>query len=143
MSRRKGRILAFQALYSWDVGGVPAETLTSFSWVENNESSVIDEETKTFATLLITGTLNHIEDIDSSIKAHLSGKWEFSRLDRVALAILRLSVYSLLYQKDMPPTIVMDEAVSIAKEYGSDDSYKFINAILDSINKTSDSAKEV
>lgn len=137
MSRRKGRILAFQALYSWDVGGVPKETLTTFAWAINVDNPVLEEDTRTFATLLINGTLEHIEEIDNQIKKHLSAKWDFSRLDHVALAILRMSIYSLLYQKDMPVTVVMDEAISIAKEFGSDDSYKFINGILDSIKKDS------
>ena len=142
MSRRKGRILAFQALYSWDVGGVPQETLNTFAWAVNVDNPVIDEETRAFATLLINGTLEHIEEIDGLIKSHLSAKWDFSRLDHVALAILRMSVYSLLCQKDMPVNIVMDEAISIAKEFGSDDSYKFINGILDSIKKDSGALKE-
>ena len=135
MSRRKGRILAFQALYSWDVGGVAKETLTTFAWAVNADNPVMDEDTRTFATLLINGTLEHIEEIDSQIKSHLSAKWDFSRLDHVALAILRMSIYSILFQKDMPITVIMDEAISIAKEFGSDDSYKFINGMLDSIKK--------
>ncbi|MDE6774541.1 MAG: N utilization substance protein B, partial [Treponemataceae bacterium] len=66
---------------------------------------------------------------------HLSG-WEFDRVNKVSLAILRMSVYALLYQRDVPASIVIDEAVSIAKDYGQDDSYKFINAVLDNIRKT-------
>ena len=117
MSRRKGRILAFQALYSWDVGGVPQETLNTFAWAVNVDNPVIDEETRAFATLLINGTLEHIEEIDGLIKSHLSAKWDFSRLDHVALAILRMSVYSLLYTKDVEPSIVIDEAIDIAKNF--------------------------
>ena len=142
MSRRKGRVLAFQALYSWDVGGIPKDSLMSFSWAEAQGKSGIDENTKTFAAFIIAGTLEHIEEIDKHIKANLSKNWDFSRLDRVALAILRMSVYSLLFQNDIPPTIVMDEAVGIAKEFGSDDSYKFINAMLDSVSKNPRSVKE-
>lgn len=142
MSRRKGRILAFQALYSWDVGGVSRESLTSFAWAVNVDNPIIDEGTRVFATLLIDGTLEHIEEVDSQIKSHISEKWDFSRLDRVALAILRLSIYSILYQKDIPHSVVFDEAITIAKEYGSDDAYKFINAILDSVKKDSETVKE-
>ena len=142
MSRRKGRILAFQALYSWDVGGVPRESLTSFAWAVNVDNPIIDEGTRVFATLLIDGTLEHIEEVDSQIKSHISEKWDFSRLDRVALAILRLSIYSILYQKDIPHSVVFDEAITIAKEYGSDDAYKFINAILDSVKKDAETVKE-
>ena len=51
------------------------------------------------------------------------------------MAILRISVYPLIYQKDIHPTIVINEAVDISKEFGSDDSYKFINAVLDNVRK--------
>jgi N utilization substance protein B len=142
LSRRKGRILAFQALYSWDVGGVPADQLVDFTWTENENGESADSESKTFARLLITGAIEHIEEIDSQIKAHLSAKWDFDRLNRVTLAILRMSVYSLLFQKDMPSTIVIDEAIDIAKEYGPDDSFKFINALLDTISKGSGTVQE-
>jgi transcription antitermination protein NusB len=135
VSRRKGRILAFQALYSWDVGNVPLEDLTRFVWTENEKGETADSESKDFARLLIVGAMEHINDIDDQIKLHLSDNWDFDRLNRVTLAILRMSVYSLLFQKDMPATIVIDEAIDIAKEYGPDDSFKFINALLDTIKK--------
>jgi N utilization substance protein B len=57
------------------------------------------------------------------------------RINKVALSVMRMSVYSLLYQKDTHASIVIDEAVGIAKEYGAEDSFKFINAVLDKINK--------
>lgn len=142
MSRRKGRILAFQALYSWDVGGVPADQLVNFTWTENENGESADSESKTFARLLINGAIEHMDEIDSKIKAHLSAKWDFDRLNKVTLAILRMSVYSLLFQKDMPSTIVIDEAIDIAKEYGPDDSFKFINALLDTISKGSGTVQE-
>lgn len=154
MSRRKGRILAFQALYSYDVGGVNLDDLLKLEWTENDWDSEeksedvvsealeikepvdhADSETEDYARILIAGTINHIEEVDGSIKAHLSAKWDFSRVNKVSLAILRMSVYSLLFQKDLHPTIVIDEAIDIAKQYGTDDSFKFINAVLDSIRK--------
>lgn len=136
MSRRKGRILAFQALYSYDVGAMSLERMLEFSWIEGEGSAgKFSEEECTFARLLIVGTVEHIDEIDSYIKKYLSTNWDFSRISRVSLAILRLSSYSLLYQKDMKPSIVIDEAIDIAKEYGQDDSFKFINAILDKISK--------
>ena len=73
--------------------------------------------------------------IDEIIKSHLSAKWSLERINKVALAVIRMSVYALLYQKDVPAVIVIDEAVEIVKEYGIDDSHKFTNAILDNINK--------
>ena len=134
MSRRKGRILAFQALYSYDVGGESLEQLLKLEWAELKESEK-DADTVDFARILISGTINHIEEVDGVIKAHLTQNWEFSRVNKVSLAILRISSYSLLFQPEIHPTMVIDEAIDIAREYGSDDSYKFINAVLDHIRK--------
>jgi N utilization substance protein B len=142
LSRRKGRVLAFQALYSHDVGGVSVEELLKLEWAgkddESESAESVDmsrETTFTFARLLISGTIEHLDEIDALIKKHLSGKWEFDRVNKVSLSILEISVFSLLYQKDTAPTIVIDEAIDIAKEYGADDAFKFINAVLDSIRK--------
>lgn len=83
--------------------------------------------------MLFLGTLEHLERIDSLIEKNLAQTWKFDRLNRVALAILRESAYSILCQEDPAPAIVIDEAIKIAKEYGAYDEYKFINAVLDNI----------
>jgi len=138
-SRRKGRILAFQALYSWDVqygskGDLPIpEELLNFSWVQYGGSS-LREDIKTFSSLLVIGTIENISAIDEMIQKHLIN-WELKRLNRVDLAVLRISVYTLMFQKDMPPSIVIDEAIGISKEFGADDSFRFINGVLDNVRK--------
>jgi N utilization substance protein B len=134
MSRRKARILAFQALYSFDVGKMNSEQLVSLSWVESKSLEKLSESSNLYTRLLIAGTLENLEEIDESISKNLTN-WDFDRLNRVDLAILRISAYALLYQKDLHPSIVIDEAVQIAKEFGSEDSFKFINAVLDNIQK--------
>ena len=142
MARRKGRILAFQALFSWDMGNKDVASLMDFPWVHAfgqegegaGEVSAQPKESETFARLLVAGTIEHIEEIDALIRSHLDS-WEFQRINKVDLAILRISVYPLLYQKDLHPSIVINEAVDISKEYGSDDSFKFVNAVLDNIKK--------
>ena len=58
----------------------------------------------------------------------------------MTLAVLRMSVFAILYQKDLNPTIVIDEAIGISKDFGTDDSFKFINAILDTIRKEEEKA---
>ena len=138
MSRRKGRISAFQGLYSWNVGGLSKDDILSLSWTDSDgDKEPLDEETSLFAKHLIAGAIENAETIDGLIKSHLSG-WDFDRVNKVSLAILRMSVYSLLFQKDVPGTIVIDEAIDIAKEYGPDDSFKFVNAVLDNIRKETD-----
>jgi N utilization substance protein B len=140
VSRRKGRILAFQALYSYDVGGVPLDELLKLEWAEAAETE--PGESTDFARMIIAGTINHLEQVDESIRNHLSGSWTFDRINKVTLAILRMSIYSLIFQPDIHPTIVIDEAIDIAKEFGSDDSFKFINAVLDTIRKELDVKKD-
>jgi N utilization substance protein B len=145
-SRRKGRILAFQALYSWEVnnsaraGASPvkpaiADELLNFSWLENGKRAAMEEDISGFSRILVVGTIENIGDIDKMIRRHLEN-WDFSRLNRVDLAILRMSAYTLMYQSDMAPSIVINEAIGIAKEFGTDDSYRFINGVLDSIRRT-------
>jgi N utilization substance protein B len=69
------------------------------------------------------------------IRKHLQN-WDFSRLNKVDLAVLRISVYALMYQPDTAPSIIINEAIGISKEFGTDDSYRFINGVLDGIRKS-------
>lgn len=164
MSRRISRILAFQALYSWEVAGVDVDDLISFSWLERDvfDASEVGEDSSEevkyclqekqmnqfeklepvkkqevfdYARILVKGTVENINQIDEIIKKHLSSKWKIERINKVALAVIRMSVYSLLYQKDIDPKITIDEAVEIVKDYGEDETHKFTNAILDHIRK--------
>lgn len=142
MSRRKSRILAFQALFSWEVSESSLEDLLTFSW-NYKDSNVLEQapalesevakDEKLFASLLVSGTINNITEIDKLITEHLTDNWSFDRINKVALAILRVSIYELKFQPDSVAKIVIDEAVNIAKQFGADDSYKFINAILDKL----------
>ncbi len=133
--RRIGRTIAFQTLYRHDMTGEGQDTLLDFSWVdEERVGGIAEEEARAFATLLIVGALENLPDIDERIRENLHN-WDFSRLARVDLAILRMSVYALLYQPDIPPSVTIDEAVDIAKDFGTDDSYKFVNGVLDAIRK--------
>lgn len=149
MSRRNGRVIAFQALYSWDVSKASLEDLLTFTWLQKDaelhseepaaEPTESAKEERTFASLIIAGTIEHIEEIDKLIESHLSASWSMERINKVTLAILRISIYEMKFQNFAQPGIVIDEAVNIAKHYGADDSYKFINAILDKIGKNENS----
>ena len=84
--------------------------------------------------MLVSGTIEHIAEVDEMIKKHIIN-WDFERLNKVDLAVLRISTYPLMFQKDIHPSIIIDEAIDIVKEFGTDDSFKFVNAVLDSIRK--------
>ena len=134
-SRRKGRILAFQALYFWESNKVPVEELSCFAWLDEKKIESLNEDTAVFSRILIAGTIENIKEIDAIIKNHLEN-WDIKRVNRVDLAILRMSVFTLKYQNEISPSIVIDEAIGICREYGADDSFKFVNGVLDSIRVT-------
>jgi N utilization substance protein B len=145
-SRRKGRILAFQALYSWEAAspageGTPGpeleekpgrlQELLEFPWLE----AVPEPGIRDFSRRLIRGTIENINEVDAMIRSHLNN-WDLSRLNRVDLAVLRISAYALMYpQDDVPPPIVIAEAIGICMEYSADDSFRFVNGVLDSIRR--------
>ena len=132
MARRKSRILAFQALYAWDSGSTDEQTLLDFSWASASQLERMGEDGKAFARLIISGTLEHLPQIDEMISRHLVN-WEIGRLNKVDLAVLRMSVYSLMFQKDIPASIVIDEAVDISREFGADEAYRFVNGVLGAV----------
>lgn len=133
--------MAFQALYAWEASQAPIGDITTFRWIAEDTLARMRIEDLSFTRLLIAGTIENLSAIDDKIKAHLKN-WDFSRLKRVDLAILRISVYSLIYQTDIPPSVIIEEAVKICIEYGADDSFRFINGILDAIRKSLSAAPE-
>lgn len=129
VSRRKGRRLAVQALYSWDVGNVPVSELVRFSWIDTT-----DEDDLSFPRLLVQGTVQERETVDALVSGQLE-HWDIDRLARVDLAILRIGVYSLRFQPDIPAHVTIDEAVELAKEMSTDEAFRFINGVLDGVRK--------
>lgn len=128
-----------QALFSWDISQTPLEQLLEFGWIDagsddTDEKRVQREATIAFARLLVAGTVDRIEDVDRMIEQHLH-HWKLERLAKVDLAILRLGTYSLAYQADIPASVTIDEAIHLAREFGSDESYRFVNGVLDAIRK--------
>lgn len=127
-SRREARILAVQALYSWDVTASSTEELLGFRWRKDEWS----EKDLIYPSILVRGTIEEIGEVDETIRRHLTG-WSFERLQLVDRAILRVTTYELLYQKEIPASVAINEAVEIAKDYSSDDAFRFVNGVLDGI----------
>lgn len=80
------------------------------------------------------GVAENIENLDEII-ANCSIKWKTERISRVCMSILRLAVYELLYMKDIPEEVTVNEAVELAKKYDTDDSYTFVNGVLGAVIK--------
>ena len=133
-ARHDGRIIAFQTLYRYELTGAPLPELLDFSWMGEERQQNADVSSTAFASLLISGCVASLPAVDEVIRTHLE-HWDFDRVGRVDLSALRLGVYCLLYQADIPREVTIDESVSIAKQFGSDESYRFVNGVLDGVNK--------
>ncbi|KGE73718.1 transcription antitermination factor NusB [Spirochaeta lutea] len=132
ISRRKSRILAFQTLYEWEITRTSLDELLKFSWIEQREK--YSDSDLFFPRLLVQGVLENMNAIDALISGQLDN-WPFSRVNKVDLSILRLGVYELTFNQETPVSVAIDEAVEIAREYGVEESYRFVNGVLDGIAK--------
>lgn len=128
--RRKAREYALQGLYMHEISGTPIEDLVKIGWAE----TPIPDSIREFAVTLIEGTIRHISEIDEIINIH-SKNWKFERLSAVDKSILRLSIFALLYLKDIPPAVSINEGIELGKIYGGESSGQFINGILDAVRK--------
>ncbi len=125
-ARRRGRELALQALYQIEVSGDSAGALRAF--LEHAEAS---DRAKEFAAALVAGAREQQERIDQLI-ADASEHWRFERLSRVDLNVLRIATYELV-TRGAPTSVILDEAIEIARRFGSEESATFVNGILDQI----------
>jgi N utilization substance protein B len=134
--RRKGREYALQVLFGTDVtAAAPAEGaqwergMAEF-WAQRRATP----EVRAFAEALIRGVAQHRASIDALVTRHAT-HWSMDRMATVDRNVLRLAVYELLHALDVPERVVLNEAIEIAKKYGTDESGAFVNGILDHIVK--------
>lgn len=135
-SRRQARVIVLSGLYQMDVGNTPLDVILRLDWVERD----FPADLKEFIRDLIRGTAEHLPEIDELIRKY-SIHWSSDRISPVDKAILRFSIYSLLYRKDIPAKVAIDEAIEISKSFSTEKSYQFINGVLDGI-KNKEAGKE-
>ena len=115
--RRDGRVAAMQYLYAWSIN--PPEHLAQdldyfFANLEQPRGHYA------YAEEVIQGVILHLEDIDTRIKA-LAQNWEFSRIARIDLAILRVAIFEMIHRKDIPPVVSINEAIDLSKQFSNAD----------------------
>ena len=125
MKRRLAREKALQALFQIDMSGIePAVALENVLEEE--------EEADDFLRELVIGATANLQEIDKEIGKYLE-RWTIDRLAKVDLNILRIGAYEIMFNEKVPPNVVINEAVEIAKRFGDDQSGKFVNGILSKI----------
>lgn len=130
--RTKARECALKILYMMDITSELPEKCIEIFW-QNHE--IPEKEVKAFADSLVLGLWKNKEMIDKLITAHTTN-WQLKRMAVIDRNILRFATYELLFMEDIPPKVSINEAIDIAKKYGDNDSGKFVNGVLDKINKT-------
>jgi len=129
--RRKARGLVLECLYAWEVGQEPAEKVLE----DVLSRSPADEETREFAARLFRTACEHAPTLDAAI-IKAAENWDLKRMAVLDRNLLRLAAAELFYlQEEVPPKVAINEAIEIAKRYGSEDSPRFVNGILDRILK--------
>ena len=129
-TRRKARECALQMLFAADAAKTLPGVLTSNYWKELGEPDT-DEATREFANNLAVGTLREIEKTDETIRTRAE-HWRIERMAIVDRNVLRLAVYEFLFT-DTPHTVVINEALEIARRFSTFEATQFINGILDAV----------
>jgi len=129
-ARRKARELALQMLFQFDMAGnAPDMIVSTFEDFQKSKAN-----TREFAEKIFRGTVTHIQEIDDMIQAQ-ADNWRLSRMAVVDRNIIRMSIYEFMHETDTPKLVIIDEAIEIAKKFGTQKSSQFINGILDGILK--------
>jgi transcription antitermination factor NusB len=128
--RRKAREFAVQMLYAVDLNPDPPQECIDTFWELNHARP----DVVAYATELVRGTIRKKKEIDRFISTH-SSHWKIDRMPVTDRNILRLATYELLEEASVPSKVVINEAIELAKKFGTTDSATFVNGVLDSIHQ--------
>ena len=128
-TRHHARMAVVSLLYAFDLGNGNIAEHTD----EILEEKKIRNKQRDFALALYEGVMQNLEPVDKAIIAHLK-EWDFERLGSIERATLRLACYEILFG-ELDSSVVINEAVEITKAFGTEQSPKFINGVLDAISK--------
>lgn len=124
--RRRGRELALQLLYQRELAGGEVDALAASS----SDLQEVPPAAREFASALLRGVIAHLAEIDRELTGQ-ADNWRLERMAAVDRNILRLAMFELLHEPDTPVSVVIDEAIELAKRYGSERSSQFVNGVLD------------
>lgn len=135
MKRRLAREIAVQSLYQIEMNGVSGESAVDSviedARGENEVGTEVSELSSidAFTRALVEGVETNKEKIDQALADYLTG-WQVDRLSRVDRQILRLAAYEIMFSEDVPPKVAINEAIEVAKHFGTEESGKFVNGVL-------------
>jgi N utilization substance protein B len=146
MRRRLAREIALQSLYQMQMNEVTASEAIAMAIHEaenDNESALMLQNEKIepkYIEELVVGTEQHKKLIDELLVEYLKG-WQIDRLSKVDKEVLRLAAYEMIFRDDVPPKVVVNEAIELSKHFGTEESGKFVNGVLGKMIKELDDIK--
>ena len=136
-ARHSGREAALQMLFQIEASEVTAEQAIRLFW----RSFEADPEGRPYAEFLVRGVCDNLEAVDKQIVA-ASAHWRIERMARVDRNILRLGTWELMHQHDVPKAVILDEAIELAKAYGTEESGAFVNGVLNKVAELTSHGRE-
>ncbi len=129
-NRHLARTIVLQSLYEWDFNQRQKEptAILKFNWKE----FAPEFEDGNFSTNLISGVVTHLDEIDKLITKY-APQWPLEQITTVDRNVLRMGIYELKYDQEIPPKVAINEAIELAKTFGGESSGKFVNGVLGSI----------
>jgi len=128
--RRRARERALQFLFGLGFTGCVWEDALPGFWEMNPARPAV----RRYAERLIRGVCNHLPQLDAEIAVALDN-WVMDRVGHVERAVLRIALYEMLHVPDVPPSVAINEAIEVVKQYGNDDAPRFVNGVLDRLRK--------
>ncbi len=137
LSRHEIRIMAVQALFPLDFNQDLSKTDAIEQAIELEYSDRLDSEQENFVPeyldQLVSGVCDHKVELDELIETHLRKGWHLSRLSKMDVVVLRIALYEMIYVKEVPGKVALNEAIELTKTFSDDQSRKFVNGILSKI----------
>lgn len=127
--RRLARIVVMQTVFEMQVRLIDEQSSLQKNIAEAGGSEAVDTQ---FCEKLLKGVREHWEKVRDGIQTH-APEWPLERMDTITRSILMIGAFELMFCADVPPAVVMNEAIEIAKEYGTAESAKFVNGVLNAL----------
>jgi len=128
--RRLSREMGLKVLFQIDLVSTNIEEVLKYTF----EDGVFPDEVKEFTLILVKGVTGNLSEIDKAINDY-TNNWSLERITNIDRNILRMAIYEILYLKNIPKSVSINEAVELAKKYGTKSSSSFVNGVLGKIDK--------
>ncbi|HAJ33893.1 MAG TPA: transcription antitermination factor NusB [Candidatus Atribacteria bacterium] len=136
--RRLSREMALKVLFQIDLVSTNIDETLKYTF----ENGKFSDEVKEFTLILVKGVLSNLSEVDKAINNY-TNNWSLERITNIDRNILRIAIYEILHLKNIPKSVSINEAVELAKKYGTKSSFSFVNGVLGKIDKIDKILKKI